>query len=253
MKNFFTKSMTKNLIYYGLCILALVITPFLAKPIAPLFDWAGYSLMRGLFKEVFTIIFWAVELLIFNAVRKKLNKQPIAQKNPENIENEAETPTEKPKKAKKEPAPLLPMRNVVILSAISIICIFIISLQTGFQVKPIYDIGEKVTGYEIVNKLGWLGTNVAKCVWILLTLGCMDRIAKEAVTSLQVTETKKKWLIPVITGVGVLIFGIFDVIFYNNAFAWTYLLFYVAFTAVYYLTEKNGLKALLLIILIYLF
>ena len=72
MKDFFTKKMIKNLIYYALCFLAVVVTPYLAAPIAPLWDWAGYGLMRQLFHEAFTVIFWALELVAFYIVKRKI-------------------------------------------------------------------------------------------------------------------------------------------------------------------------------------
>lgn len=239
MKDFFTKKMIKNLIYYALCFLAVIVTPYLALPIVPLWDWAGYGLMRGLFHEAFTIIFWTVELVGFYIVKRKI------------LDKRKTVETTVEPEAKKEKAPLLPIRNVLILFLISVVCILIVSIQTGFQVKPIYDIGEKVTGYEILNKVGWLGKNVAKCVWILLILMCSHEIASEALRSLP--EKKRKMLIPVVVGGLLLIFGVYDVLANANPFAWTYLLFYVAFTAVYYLTERSVPKTLLLIMLIYLF
>lgn len=235
----FTKKMVENLIYYGLCLLAVGVTPFLAKPIAPLFDWAGYSLMRPFFVDVFTIIFWIGELVGLRYLKKKWNKEK------EEFDETGAT------SKKKEKPPLLPMRNVLILSAISVVCIFIASAQIGFKVKPIYEIGEKVTGYEIVNKLGMLGRNIVKCVWILLSLHALHEVASEMLISLP--ENKKKWLLPIVTGACLLLFWGLDILVFERFFMWTYLLFYVAFTAVYYLTERNTYKAVLLIILIYLF
>ena len=185
MKDFFTKKMVKNLIYYALCFLAVIVTPYLAAPIVPLWDWAGYGLMRGMFQEAFTIIFWVLELVGFYIVKRKLDKRA---KSKEEVLAETET-EEKPKRERK---PLLPLRNVLILFAISVVCILIVSIQTGFVVKPIYDIGEKVTGYEILNKVGLLARNVAMCVWILLVLRCSYEIACEALRSLP--EQRKKWL-----------------------------------------------------------
>ncbi len=248
MKDFLTKKMIKNLIYYALCFLAVVVTPYLAAPIVPLWDWTGYGLLRGLFHEIFTIIFWTIELVAFHIVKRKILDKRV--KSVDSAETEETDSVEKPKKQKQQ-KPLLPVKNVLILFGISILCILIVSIQTGFQVKPIYDIGEKVTGYEIWNKIGWLGKNVAKCVWILLILMCTHEIASEALRSLP--QEKQKWLIPVFTGVCLLLFGLYDVLASSNPFAWTYMLFYVAFTAVYYLTDRNVSKTLLLVILIYLF
>lgn len=251
-KNIFTKKAVENLIYYALCLLAVGVTPFLAKPIAPLFDWAGYSLLRPLFTEVFTLIFWAAELVGFYFIRKKLNKKQ-AEKSEDGQEKERaeEKTAKKDKRAKKEPTPLLPMRNVLILSAITVVCIFVASAQIGFKVKPIYEIGEKVTGYEILNKIGMLVRNVVKCVWILLSLRCLHVVASELLTDLP--DDKKKRLIPVIVGAFLLLFWGVDALVFERLFVWTYLLFYPAFTAAYYLTERNVYKAFLLIVLIYLF
>ena len=55
---FVTPRFIENGVRYAVFFLAVTLTPFLALPIAPLFDWAGYSLMRPLFVEVFTCIFW---------------------------------------------------------------------------------------------------------------------------------------------------------------------------------------------------
>ena len=240
MKDFFTRKMIKNLIYYALCFLAVVVTPYLALPIVPLWDWAGYGLMRQLFHEAFTVIFWAIELVAFYIVKRKiLDKRFKA------------ASTDETQQVEKQQRPLLPLKNVFILFGISILCILIISIQTGFQVKPIYDIGEKVTGYEIWNKIGWLGKSIAKCVWILLILMCTHEIATEALRSFP--EKKQKWLIPIVVGGLLFVFGICDVLISANPFALTYLLFYVAFTAVYYLTERSVPKTLLLVMLIYLF
>ena len=62
-----------------------------------------------------------------------------------------------------------------------------------------------------------------------------------------------KWLVWVGVGFLLLGFGVYDVLMSANPFAWTYLLFYVAFTAVYYFAERNNVKAFLLIFFIYIF
>lgn len=262
-KNLFTKKAMENLIYYALCLLAVGITPFLAKPVAPVFDWAGYSLLRPLFEEIFTLIFWAAELVGFYFIRKKwkevrakktegVSQTQIAETEGANeVQIVEEERVKKGKKEKKEKTPLLPMRNVLILSAIAVVCIFVASAQIGFKVKPVYEIGEKVTGYEIMNKIGMLCRNVMKCVWILLSLHCLHAVASEMLVALP--ENKKNRLIPVVAGAFLLLFWGVDVLVFERLFLWTYLLFYPAFTAVYYLTDRNAHKTLLLIVLIYLF
>ena len=293
---FLTSKFIECAIRFVVYFLAVALTPFLAKPIAPLFDWAGYGLMRPMFVEIFTIIFWWLEWWLIFSVTKKvkqkreggraaytqaavsfLDNDGISQENGAVIATHFMEKGQKRKltkaeereflyqKAKREKkvatrAPL-PLKNVFLLTAISVACIFIISAVTGFKVKPIYDIGEKVTGYEMYNKGFLLGQNFFKCFWILGIVKASRGMAEELVYNSSLPESKHsvRWLIELAL---LLIFGLFDV--FTSAMVYpltvtrllvglTYILFYMAFVPVQELTEGSDVKAFLLIVLIYIF
>ena len=76
---FLTPKFIECAIRYVVYFLAVALTPLLAKPIAPLFDWAGYSLMRPMFADIFTVIFWGIEWWIVFAVQKKIKNKKSKQ------------------------------------------------------------------------------------------------------------------------------------------------------------------------------
>ncbi len=282
-----TKKSIESWIKYALCFAAMLATPYVAKPIAKLFDWVGYGQVRPFFVHLFTVILWFLEIMIYllvkRAFKKQENGQAVAETMEENAATVAETvvenvetsetveaaenveetvdetaqaPTEKKRKKKKvkkerKPAHVLPLLNVGILTAIVIACILVISPQIEWEVKPFYDMGEKITGYELLEKIGFLARNCMMCLWIVFCLQACDTIATEAFA--KHTEQSRKWLVPLLTGAMCLLFGLFDVLSTSNAYAWTYLLFYLVFTAVYYVAQKHNVKTALLILFIYVF
>lgn len=273
----FTAKFTENLARYAVYFVLVIVTPLLAKPMALLFNWVSYGQLRGFFTELFTAIFWLLEFAALigteNALKKKFAAKTVAAEEtvastegseetaaPEAAEaaeavETAEAPKKKKRKKKtkekKPPAPPLPLKYVGILTAIVAACILLISAQIGFEVKPFYDIGEKVTGYELLEKIGVIVKNMVKCVWVLLFLKASLAMAEEGLKTYGKAE--KKWLVWLIAGALLMLFGVYDVFVSRNPFWWTYLLFYVAFTAVYYFTEQGDVKSYLLIMFIYIF
>ncbi|MBQ8229186.1 MAG: hypothetical protein IJZ32_00655 [Clostridia bacterium] len=247
-----TGKFTENLLRYVLYFLLVAVTPLLAKPTATLFDWVSYGQLRVFFTELFTAIFWLLEfaalILIENAIRKKLSPQTE-----ESTAEEQEEQSPKQKKAKrvKEQVPPLAMWRVGALTAIAAVCILVISAQIRFEVKPFYDIGEKVTGYELLDKIGAIVRNVVKCVWITLLLKAAYAMSEELLPFLKAQD--KPWLGWLLAGAMLMLFGVYDVLVWKNPFAVTYLLFYATFTAVYYFAEKRDVKTYLLILFIYIF
>ncbi len=234
--------------------LLLAVTPFFAKPIAPLFDWIGYSLLRDMFAEIFVLIFWGIEALGLHFLEKYIAKR---RKNGA-LNTEEEGSKKREKKAKREPVPPLPLKNVWILTGISAVCIFLASAVIGFKVKPFYDIGEKVMGYEFWCEIAVIGRNIFKCLWLVAMVGACKGMADEIVRT---TCLQKGYYSSLITGGIFLLFGIFDVFTSVVKYplggrgvllALVYLLFYVAFTAVYYVTKESKGKSYGLFVLIYL-
>lgn len=252
---FFTPKFIECAIRFMVYFLAVAITPLLVKPIAPLFDWVCYGLMRPVFIEGFTIIFWGIEWLIIFKLEKNLKKKELVV-----TEQVEKTEEDQEKQSKFQMKPPLPLKNVFILTAICVVCIFTISAVIGFKVKPVYDLGEKIEGYDLYNRFAWLGRQVFKCFWILGIVKACEGMAGEI--CITVVPANKSWMRWVIQAALLLVFGLFDVFVGVVAYpldltkvliAFTYILFYVAFVPVRALTEKSDVKAFLLILLIYLF
>ena len=243
-ENEMIRNITKDVIAYAVCLVLVVVTPFLAKPLAVCFDWCylewtSPGSLRFFFGELFTVLFWIAEIVALFLLKGKIN--PTAQKE---LAATNATKTEKT---------ILPLKNVGILLLITSVCILIISAQIGFKVKLAYELGEKMTLSQLVGAGGTLAKNIVKCGWILAAIRLSLRIFEKVFNDLEVDDKRKQlyqWLCVAATA---LVFGIVDVIVYQNPFAWTYLLFYLAFVAVYYFTEKNLIKSYLLIFFIYVF
>ncbi len=236
---FWTTAFIQGLIRYALCFAAVAITPLVASLFAPLFDMVAYSTLRALFTEVFTLIFWGIEVLVFGILKKK------------------RVPTVALNEEKKEPKPLLPIKKVWILTAICVGCILIMSAVIRFQVKIFYDFGEKFTGMEMLCKIGALVRNAVKCLWIVAMIKACKQMATEVVKAYEKKTPVWLW-----TGLFLLVFALFDI--FTSAMSYplngrqvliglTYLLFYGSFVAVYDLTEESFAKSYFLVMLIYLF
>jgi hypothetical protein len=269
-------------IRYALIFIAVLVTPFLAQPIAKLFDWAVLSWsqegqLRPLFVELFTAIFWLAEWIGFCFLDKYLkkrfaleNKDTLA-KNQENSEalsaaavgdvtetNEAiKENADKKRKKKREPffekTPLLPLKNVVILFLIAAACIVVVTLQIGFKVKPFYELGDKTTYSQILIKGGEVLRNLAKGIWIVCILKTSLSLMEELSKNWQMAEKHAKLLKWLSVGALSILFGVLDIILFANPFVWTYILFYAVFTAVYFFTNQAAVKSYLLICFIYIF
>lgn len=275
------KKFVLNFIRYLVYFACIVLTPILTKSIAPYFDWVGYGQMRPMFARVFTCIFWVLQLLtivliefyfkaceeeeirnglniersLSRALRSGQELKPALDKTfrawVKAKENEDKLPPQKVKgkKNRKPKAPPLPLLNVFLLTLISVGCILLISLQTEFQVKPIYDIGEKVTGHQLYSQIALWACNAIKCIWILFFIRASYGMA-EVLTR----EYKgKSWLTWLVSGAILMIFGALDAFCRMERFAWTYVLFYMVFTLIYFLTKRNDSKTLGLVLLIYIF
>ncbi len=244
---FFTPKFIENAARFGIYFLILALTPLLAKPFAPLFDFVGYSQLRGLFKEVFTLLFWGVEALALYFIARRLQKkEPPQEENAEGV--------------KKEALPPMPLKNLWILTGICTACVLLVSVVIGFQVKPFYDIGEKVTGHQLFCRIAIIVRNAIKCIWVVGMMKASKGMADEIVETCCVN--KSLWFRYVIAGSILMVFGLFDIFtsvvhYPMNGTQWllalTYFLFYIAFTAIYHFTEERMGKTYLLVMFIYLF
>ena len=268
-------------------LLAFFLTPLLAIPLGILFDpvtlsdWWHRGDLRGFYTGLITGFLWLGEFIALYCIDKKLQKKfnlqidpvkPTAKQNKPTTEQPASTektaqsqeaaasstqttdkPTAKTTPAEKPKTELLGWDRMVAIFLISAACILIISAQIGFQVKVFYELGERATLIEIINFSGQAGKNIAKCGWIVLLLkaafGLFENLFDKPTI---VKKTQNIWTYLCVTAV-MLLFATYDVLVPINPFGWTYILFYVAFVALYALTNRAPIKSYLLILFIYFF
>lgn len=258
MQKKFSQRFKENIIRYAVYFATVVVVPFITPVFKLVFKSVYYGYLQNMIADTFTIIFWcgsfiAIALTSKNRRKKRGVKLPSSDLAipPENEEKEGGMSA-----TKRKSAPPLPWKNVGILTAICVFCIFLVSMLIGWQVKPFYDLGEKVMGMtEMLGKIAQLAKNCVKAVWIVLILKCSLAIAEETFQHLP-DGRKKTW--SVWAGVGALLglFGLYDVLIsaMGTWMTFTYLLaIYPAFVAIYYFTEQRGVKAGLLILLVYIF
>ncbi len=242
----FTPIFIENVVRFTAYFLALTVTPLIGYLLAPIWDWVGYAMFRELFGEIHTGLLWTIEWIIFYQIEKKYRakKGGTGGKSYESDE--------------KKPA-LLPLKNVLILTGICAACILLISAVVGFEVKLFYDLSSgNLGGKGIANKLGVLGANILKCVWIVLMLPCCKAIGEEIVKTY--FSSKREWLVWVLAGSILMLFGLYDVFVFiaDYPLNWRgaltllcYLLFYAVFPVVYYFTKEHRGKSYFIVVLIY--
>lgn len=212
---------------YILGLMAIIFTPFAARLISPFFEWVAYGSLTAFFDELFTSIFWIIEMIVLGIVYKKyFNK---------NIFYNAEVKGDE-----------LSAKRIAIITGLVVGCILVISAQIRFQVKPFYDLGEKFNGYELLVNCGVFIQNIVKCMWITLMLKAMQEFFENVMG-------KGKLFIPVAGLAMLLTLGIYDIVIKANNLPLTYLLLYVVYGMIYLLTDRHTIKTYLLIMFIYLF
>ncbi len=276
---FLTPKFMESAVRFVVYVLAIMLTPFLAKPTAHIWDWVAYGGLYTLFVEIHTVFFWLAEAFLFHFVgtllakkgwlpsakEKQALKEAEAREGERDLYDFTEGADESAigdhvyaeKKGKPRP---MPRKNLWILTGIVAACVLLVSAVIGFKVKPFYDLGEKITGYDIWNAVGGIGRNAFKCMWVMGMLINGLRMADEIVEGYGLS--KKPWLRYLIGGSILMIFGLLDVftsilLFPTNwrgvLLGITYVLFYAVFPIVYYYAEEHNGKAYLITAFIYLF
>lgn len=217
----------QDLILFAAGIVLIVVTPFVARLIAPLFDWACYGALRQFFEEIFTAALWVVEIVLLAVFYYKKWDQRILS-NPEVKGKE------------------LPVKRIVVISFVTALCILVISAQIRFQVKPFYDLGEKFNGYELLGHVGIYVKNIIKCVWIVILLKAGQHLIEQCFV-------KADYRIPYAGFLLVMTVGVYDMIVGANTLALTYLFLYAIYGWLYLLTDRSMSKTYLLVMFLYLF
>jgi len=207
---------------YAAALVCFGLTRLVGMPIARMFDWAGYGQMRGFFCYIFTGILWIIEMGILRAlIRLKLKERIFSIR-----EGEKE---------------LLPGNRIVYITAICVLVILVISIQTGFRVKFVYDIGEKVTGYELYERIAVLLFNGLKMVWLTFLIRVVEALfpGKTGFSAYALLLLAAAPL------------GALDVFVFRIAFPLTYAALYLILPLIYLLVNRNHVKAFLLFLMLY--
>ena len=229
-------------------------------------DLVGYGQMRPCFQNAFIMLFWGMEMAAFSITdkrkvwrkRREVYETCQSMENTEQVENDGGRDALKEKNAfifKKEKTPLLPMRNVIMLLALVAACILIMSAQIDFHVKPFYDLGNNVQGYDLFNRISVVTLNIVKCVWIVWILKISREIGLE-ISALAKKEGDKRALFFGICMALFFLFALYDVLTagISMSVGVTYfVLFYPCFVIVDFLTRHQTAKSYILIMLIYIF
>lgn len=229
-------------------------------------DLIGYGQMRPCIQNAFIMIFWGMEMAAFyiTDLRKTWRKRREVYEACQSIENTEQTENDggryalKEKNAfifKKEKTPLLPMRNVIMLLALVAACILIMSAQIDFHVKPFYDLGNNVQGYDLFNRISVVTLNIVKCVWIVWILKISREIGLEISALAKKEGDKRAIFFGVCMGLFFL-FALYDVLTAGITISvgvTYFVLFYPCFVIVDFLTRHQTVKSYILIMLIYIF
>ncbi len=219
-------------LYVG-SLFCIILSTFVAKWIAPSLDFIGYSLMRPFFQEIITCILWLCEIAIFHYIYKKVFRYSIFK-----------SPTEKGYE--------LEAKRLFVITVIVSAVIVLIGAQIRFQVKPLYDLGEKSMGYEIYYHLGNWGKNAIKSIWIVMMLKAAHDFGDELFCRVKMNENVRK-LFPWVGILMVCTLGIADIFMGEYNLPLTYVCLYIVYDELYLLTERHMIKTILLVMFLILF
>lgn len=259
-------------LYYFFPILMILLLPIPIKPLADKWGYTHYSSMSTLLQGIMLTVLWPLSLILFNVYAKKMKKKGVF-----TVFNGTDD--------------MISTKSLIAASLIFIAMITLVTFKIGFKVKPFYDFGEKLVGYDVANNIGKLLIKITKCAFIPLICrgayilsGCAgagrtaavantsgtdktgsDKTAAVANTSGTDKTDKsnsdktgesdalgKSILRYVIYFILVLAFGVFDIFHFDEKLIAIYCIFYISFAALFLLMRKNYWKTYTMSLLIYL-
>lgn len=214
-----------NLVAFFLICACYIVTPYFAKIFERFYPTIGYGGMEVGYYELSVALLYILEIVVCTKVFKMKFAFDLFKEN------------EKSKQ-------VLNARTMIILEAIVFASILIISYQIDFQIKPIYDMGIKITGYLLIKILfDWLRIAV-KCLMMVMLI----HLGQNAIESL---VPPKKIQIPYGGIILMLTLGLFDFVVLNAPLRVTYLILNLVFGIIYLLTKRNIKKTYFLTFVIY--
>ena len=136
-------------LYYFFPILMILLLPIPIKPLADKWGYTHYSSMSTLLQGIMLTVLWPLSLILFNVYAKKMKKKGVF-----TVFNGTDD--------------MISTKSLIAASVIFITMIVLVTFKIGFKVKPFYDFGEKLVGYDVANNIGKLLIKITKCAFIPL-------------------------------------------------------------------------------------
>ena len=259
------KKLLINLARFALYMALILVTPYLAGFTSPWFIQISYNQLTPFFVKVVLTLLWLIEIghivLVERIIAraKRARQQLIEESVEETLDRLSSTgcpvaeKAKKEKKKEKKEISVLPLKNVLIIVGIILACLVVVGLQIGLEVKPFYDMAQRVTSaYDYLNNVGPIILAVAKCLWTVLIIKVALGMG-EAVFGVMENKAWRTFWIWLWATLVLFVFGIYDIFSSESKYALTYVLFYALFPLLYALTKKSDGKFYLIILFIYIF
>ena len=211
-------------LHYIFPLIMISLLPILVEPLADKWGYRNYSSISELVGAFILAVLWPLSLILFYKFNKRMKEKGIFT----TFEGTDE---------------MISTKSLILASAIFFAMILLMSIKIGFKVKPFYDYGEKLTGYDLMNKNGVLLKKAVRCAFIPVV--CRGAYILSGIA-------KNKYIRHAIFILMVLAYGTFEILYFHVDFPFIYGIFYISFAVLYLLMKKNYTKTLILSLLIYL-
>ena len=134
-------------LHYIFPLIMISLLPILVEPLADKWGYRNYSSISELVGAFILAVLWPLSLILFYKFNKRMKEKGIFT----TFEGTDE---------------MISTKSLILASAIFFTMILLMSIKIGFKVKPFYDYGEKLTGYDLMNKNGVLLKKAVRCAFI---------------------------------------------------------------------------------------
>lgn len=209
-----------NLLFAFLYFLCIPIG-YISNLFNPLFDDIYYGHLEYVFNCIVRVIIYIALFITLHFVYKKVDNT-------------------------KEEKQQLPIKNKVVLYIITFFFITIVSLMSGWQLKPLSDLGEKYTLIQIYDKLGDIAVLAAE-IYIMISMFKHFDIFYTNNNFKQFKYFSLSILLVLLT------FNIYHLIFNFNIYQLIFIPFTILLGFIYPYTQKSFWKTYLISVLVFLF
>ncbi len=228
MKTYFNKEGISFLIF-GFVLLLSLLTKNIVKVFEPLYSKIYYGQINDLFNNVLSLIYLIIIFIVFIKVFHKITNLKFR---------------------KEEDKKELSSIRIVVLIVMTLIPILIVGGCLGWELKIIYDLGEKFNMSKLLNVVSNYVISIIKMLFVTYAIVSFNNFFEKCF------EFENKKISTFVPFAGVLImltFGLVELILGVNQLNVLYFVFSLYYGVVYLVTDKSTSKTMLITTLIYLF